>query len=112
MPSFSFHGRSRGSVTPRLYSYTGQASGCRDTVLGLQPFHPLKPGDVLEAWWAEFDKAYEGGTLFHLTMHTKYIGHRSRIAMLEELINYMQSHEGLWFATHADIARYVAGAGD
>ena len=29
----------------------------------------IKPGDVLEIWWAEFDKAYEEGTIFLLTMH-------------------------------------------
>jgi peptidoglycan/xylan/chitin deacetylase (PgdA/CDA1 family) len=40
-------------------------------------------------------------------MHPKYIGHRSRIAMLEELIEFINEHEGVWYATHADIARYV-----
>jgi peptidoglycan/xylan/chitin deacetylase (PgdA/CDA1 family) len=67
----------------------------------------IKPMDVLAIWAAEFEKAYEEGTLFVLTMHPKYIGHRSRIVMLENLIQYMQSHENVWFATHADIARYV-----
>lgn len=71
----------------------------------------ISPADVLEIWSAEFDKAYEEGTMFLLTMHPKYIGHRSRMLMLEELIAYMQSHDGVWFATHADIARYVAGTG-
>ena len=67
----------------------------------------LKPADVFEIWAAEFDKAYEEGTLFLLTMHPKYIGHRSRITMLEKLIQYMKEHEKVWFATHEDIARYV-----
>ena len=52
--------------------------------------------------------AYEEGTMFLLTMHPKYIGHRSRMAMLEDLIEYMASHEGVWFATHEDIARHAA----
>jgi peptidoglycan/xylan/chitin deacetylase (PgdA/CDA1 family) len=69
----------------------------------------IKPRDVLEIWSAEFEKAYEEGTMFLLTMHPKYIGHRSRIAMLEELIEFMESHDGVWFATHEDIARHVAG---
>ena len=69
----------------------------------------IKPRDVLEVWSAEFEKAYEEGTMFLLTMHPKYIGHRSRVLMLEELIEFIKSHEGVWFATHADIARYVAG---
>ena len=69
----------------------------------------IKPSDVMEIWSAEFEKAYEEGTMFLLTMHPKYIGHRSRILMLDQLIRFMKSHDGVWFATHADIARYVAG---
>jgi peptidoglycan/xylan/chitin deacetylase (PgdA/CDA1 family) len=67
----------------------------------------IKPMDVFSIWAAEFEKAYEEGTMFVLTMHPKYIGHRSRIVMLENLIQYIQSHENVWFATHEDIARYV-----
>ena len=34
------------------------------------------------------------------------------MVMLEELIQYMKGHQGVWFATHEEIARYVAeGAG-
>jgi peptidoglycan/xylan/chitin deacetylase (PgdA/CDA1 family) len=72
----------------------------------------IKPMDVFSIWAAEFEKAYEEGTLFVLTMHPKYIGHRSRIAMLDTLIQYMQSHADVWFATHEDIARYVKGGGE
>jgi len=72
----------------------------------------ITPSEVLEIWKAEFDVAYQEGTLFLLTMHPKYIGHRSRMVMLEELIQYMKGHQGVWFATHEEIARYVAeGAG-
>jgi peptidoglycan/xylan/chitin deacetylase (PgdA/CDA1 family) len=69
----------------------------------------IKPMDVFAIWAAEFEKAYEEGTLFVLTMHPKYIGHRSRMAMLETLIQYMQTHADVWFATHEEIARYVKG---
>lgn len=69
----------------------------------------MTPREVLEIWKAEFDVAYREGTLFVLTMHPKYIGHRSRIVMLEDLIRYMKGHEGVWFATHEAVARYVAG---
>lgn len=65
----------------------------------------IKPMDVFDIWTAEFDKAHEEGSVFILTMHPKYVGHRSRILMLEKLIKYMKSKEGVWFATHADIAR-------
>jgi len=67
----------------------------------------ISPEDVLAIWKAEFDQAYAERTLFILTMHPKYIGHRSRIVMLEELIKYMKSKEDVWFATHEAIARYV-----
>lgn len=68
----------------------------------------IKPADVFDVWAAEFDMAYEEGTMFLLTMHPKYIGHRSRLAMLDDLIEYMKGHEGVWFATHEAIARYVS----
>jgi len=65
------------------------------------------PEDVLSIWKEEFNQAYEEGTCLILTMHPKYIGHRSRMVMLEKLINYMLSKPGVWFATHRDIALYV-----
>jgi hypothetical protein len=40
-------------------------------------------------------------------MHPHIIGHRSRISVLEELIQYIRSRAGVWFATHEEIARYV-----
>ncbi len=67
----------------------------------------ITPAEVFEIWAAEFDRAYQEGTLFVLTMHPKYIGHRNRIIMLEKLIEYMLSRRDVWFATHADVARYV-----
>ncbi len=73
---------------------------------GLRPH--ISPNDVLEIWSAEFDMAYEEGTMFLLTMHPSVIGHRSRLAMLEDLIEYIASFEGVWFATHEDIARFVS----
>jgi peptidoglycan/xylan/chitin deacetylase (PgdA/CDA1 family) len=69
----------------------------------------IAPQDVLSIWGAEFDKAYEEGTLFVLTMHPKYIGHRSRIRMLERLIQRILTYKKVWFATHEDIALYVKG---
>ncbi len=75
-----------------------------DRFSGLRPYTP--PSGVLEIFKAEFDGAYADGGLFLLTMHPHFIGHRSRLAMLDSLIEYMKGHEGVWFATHADIARY------
>jgi peptidoglycan/xylan/chitin deacetylase (PgdA/CDA1 family) len=76
-----------------------------DRFSALRPYTP--PSAVLEIFTAEFDGAYAEGGLFLLTMHPHIIGHRSRIALLERLIEHMRGHAGVWFATHADIARYV-----
>jgi hypothetical protein len=40
-------------------------------------------------------------------MHPHISGQRSRIKYVEELILYMKSKPGVWFATAEDIARYV-----
>jgi peptidoglycan/xylan/chitin deacetylase (PgdA/CDA1 family) len=65
------------------------------------------PRDVLQVYIDEFDRAWEEGTLFVLTMHPHYIGHRSRIVVLEELIDHMRSRGAVWFATHLEVAEYV-----
>lgn len=72
----------------------------------------IQPMDVFSIWAEEFDMAYQEGTLFVLTMHPKYIGHRSRMTMLETLIQYIQTHAGVWFATHEAVARYVKNEED
>ncbi len=40
-------------------------------------------------------------------MHPHISGYRSRIWILDELIQHMRGHEGVWFAAHADIVRYA-----
>ncbi len=76
-----------------------------DRYTSVRPHIP--PSEVLEIWTAEFDKAYDEGTLFVLTMHPKYIGHRSRIMMLEKLIKHILERKNVWFATHEAVARFV-----
>ncbi|HEY5689985.1 MAG TPA: polysaccharide deacetylase [Cyclobacteriaceae bacterium] len=65
------------------------------------------PRQLLEVLKDEFDVAYQEGTMFLMTMHPHISGHRSRIVVLEELIQYMKSKEGVWFATHKEAAEYV-----
>jgi peptidoglycan/xylan/chitin deacetylase (PgdA/CDA1 family) len=65
------------------------------------------PRDVLTIWRDEFNAAYQAGGLFQLTMHPHVIGHRSRFAVLSELVDHITGHLDVWFATHADIARYA-----
>ncbi len=72
---------------------------------GLRPYTP--PSSVLEIFKAEFDGAYAEGGLFLLTMHPHIIGHRSRMPLLEALVEYIKGHDGVWFATHEEVARYA-----
>jgi len=74
----------------------------------LRPYTP--PPAVLDIFRREFDRAYEEGGLFLLTMHPHVTGYRSRIFILEELIAHMKSRPGVWFGTHAEVARYVSAA--
>jgi peptidoglycan/xylan/chitin deacetylase (PgdA/CDA1 family) len=76
-----------------------------DRYTALRPY--TTPRGVFTIWRDEFNAAYAEAGLFQLTMHPHIIGHRSRMAMLEDLIDYINEHHGVWWATHADIARYV-----
>src|SRR5262245_25351062 len=62
---------------------------------------------VFEVFKSEFDVAYEERGLYVLTMHPHITGHRSRVALLDRLIQYMKSKPGVWFATHEQVARHV-----
>jgi peptidoglycan/xylan/chitin deacetylase (PgdA/CDA1 family) len=72
---------------------------------GLRPYTP--PQAVFDIFKREFDAAYREGGIFQLTMHPHISGYRSRIWILDELIRHIRTHAGVWFATHADIARYA-----
>jgi len=70
----------------------------------LRPYTP--PSGVLEVFLAELDGAWEEGGMFLLTMHPHYIGHRSRLPVLERVIAHAKARGGCWFATHAEIAAW------
>ena len=67
----------------------------------------MNPRDVMQVWIDEFDKAWEEGTMFLLTMHPHVSGHRSRIVALEGILDHIKSKGDVWFATHEEAARYV-----
>lgn len=75
-----------------------------DRATGLRPY--TSPNSVLEIFKSEFDGAFKEGGLFLLTLHPHISGHRSRIVILEELIDYIKSFPDVWFATHAEIAQF------
>jgi peptidoglycan/xylan/chitin deacetylase (PgdA/CDA1 family) len=70
------------------------------------------PRLMLQTFKDDFDVAYREGTLVILILHPHVTGHRSRIRYLEELLLYMKSKPGVWFATANDVARYVKQAAD
>jgi peptidoglycan/xylan/chitin deacetylase (PgdA/CDA1 family) len=70
----------------------------------LRPYTP--PAGVLEIFQSEFDETVKENGLFLLTMHPHYIGHRSRIALLDRLVTHIKSVPGVWFATHRQVAEY------
>jgi peptidoglycan/xylan/chitin deacetylase (PgdA/CDA1 family) len=70
-----------------------------------RPWTP--PDDVFNIFRRELDAAYSEGGLFQLVMHPFVIGYRSRIWILEALIEHAKQLGDVWFATHADVARWV-----
>lgn len=75
----------------------------------LRPY--TAPSDVAEIFRAEFDGAYDEGGLFLLTLHPHVSGHRSRVGIISSLIAHAQARGDVWFATHADVARWCLGEG-
>jgi peptidoglycan-N-acetylglucosamine deacetylase len=69
------------------------------------------PDAVFQIYKAEFDGAYQERTMFILTQHPHVGGRRSRIQVLERLVNYIQSKPDVWFATMEQAANYVKPAG-
>ena len=65
------------------------------------------PRDVMQVWIDDFDRAWEEGTMFLLTMHPHRIGHRSRIVALAGLIEHIRAKQGVWFGTHEQAARWI-----
>lgn len=60
---------------------------------------------ILSVWKEEFKEIYRWGGLFNLVMHPQCIGRPSRIAMLRQMISFIQSFPNVWFATGDEIAR-------
>jgi peptidoglycan/xylan/chitin deacetylase (PgdA/CDA1 family) len=75
-----------------------------DRMQGLRPYGG--PEMVYNIFKRELDAAAAEGGVFQVTMHPHHSGHRSRIWVLESIIQAAKDIGGAWFATHADIARH------
>jgi peptidoglycan-N-acetylglucosamine deacetylase len=72
--------------------------------------HMPSPALLYQLYKEEFDGAYEEGTLFVLTLHPYLSGHRAPMQHLDQFVAYMKSKPGVWFATGAQIAKYLKEA--
>lgn len=72
---------------------------------GQRPYTP--PAEVLEIWRRELDGAWTDGGVFQLTCHPHIIGYRSRVWILEALIEHAKAKGEVWFATHAEVAAWA-----
>ena len=72
---------------------------------GARPW--LSPADILGVFKDELDAAAAEGDVFQLLMHPHVIGHRSRVWIIEHLIEHAKSLGGAWFGTHAQVARWA-----
>jgi len=71
----------------------------------IRPHTP--PAAVLDIFRRELDAAWEAGGIFQLTCHPHIIGYRSRIWIVEALIEHAKAKGGMWFATHAEVAAFA-----
>ena len=72
-------------------------------------FSHTPPSEVLTQWKAEFDGLYDNERYFILTVHPRSgwgSGTPSRTRIMEELIRYMKSRDGVQFFTAEQFARW------
>jgi peptidoglycan/xylan/chitin deacetylase (PgdA/CDA1 family) len=94
----------------------GQATGLIElplnAILNDEPYFTTSrsfpaPEWIFKVYQDEFDVAYREGTMLMLTLHPHVSGHRSRITHFDNLLTYMKSKPGVWFATAEQIANHV-----
>jgi peptidoglycan-N-acetylglucosamine deacetylase len=66
------------------------------------------PTRAIEVYRAEFDAAWRHGALWISVWHPFVSGRLARLDAILDLMAYMRSKGGVWFATCAEIAEHVA----
>jgi peptidoglycan/xylan/chitin deacetylase (PgdA/CDA1 family) len=71
---------------------------------------PVKaPSDGLQAFWEEFEAAYEAGGFFMLIVHPFLTGRLARWRLVEKWIEETMKTRNVWFARLEDIADHMDG---
>ncbi|MFF5175181.1 polysaccharide deacetylase [Micromonospora sp. NPDC000089] len=70
------------------------------------------PGALGAAWWREYAQARAENGLFQLTLHPDLIGRRGPFTVLAALLVRIASDDGVWFATHRELAEHTLSTGD
>jgi len=65
------------------------------------------PKDVFDIFVQELEGAAREGGVFQLVLHPFVIGYRSRLWIVEQLVEHARTLGKPWFATHAELARWV-----
>jgi hypothetical protein len=63
----------------------------------------------LQAFWEEFDAAYEAGGFFMLIVHPFLTGRLARWRLVEKWIEETMKTKNVWFARLEDIADHMDG---
>ena len=69
------------------------------------------PQKVFDVWSTEFAGYHRFNGCFVLTMHPFVSGRPSRIALLEQMLQYISGFDGVWWATLEEIAAYCQSTG-
>lgn len=119
---FSYSSSMRGDDRPYRWVIDGEPSELIEIPahwelddfpqFGYNIFPPMPAGQdriaglehTFDNWTREFDGYYRFGLCYVLMMHPQTIGKPGRVAWLRRLIEHMKSHDGVWFATGAEIA--------
>ncbi len=78
------------------------------SIKGPRPIFPNR--HIMEIWQDEFREIYRWGGLFDLLMHPQVSGRPSRVALLREMIAWIQTFPNVWFATGTEVAEAWSAA--
>jgi peptidoglycan/xylan/chitin deacetylase (PgdA/CDA1 family) len=75
---------------------------------GVAPYHArmLSPETGWEIWSTTFDGYYKYGLCYTTMFHPQIIGKPGNMMLLNRLLNYIEKHPDVWFATAEQIARH------